>query len=54
MYTFRFVVPFIYLYYIVSKLLKYVNVIILFNHALFNIIKIILIIYMLVHLLKYY
>ena len=54
MYTFRFVVPSLYLYYIVSKQLKDVNVIISFNHALFNIIKIILIIFMLVHLLKHY
>ena len=54
MYTLRFVVPFIYLYYIVSKQLKDVNVIISFNHALFNIIKIILIIFMLVHQLKCY
>ena len=37
MYTFKPVVPFIYLYYVISKLLKEVNVIILFNHALFNI-----------------
>ena len=54
MYTFRFVVPFIYLYYIVSKQLKDVNVIISFNHALSNIIKIILTKLILVHQLKYY
>ena len=52
MYNFRSVVPFIYLYNIVSKLLKEVNAIILFNHALFNIIKIILIMFMIVLLLK--